>query len=244
VSTVSLTVARFPEADRADWLASAVAVLSDTEQEHVASMLNPDARTQHAVGRAMIRMGAAGVGAGSEHQPKQIVVTVSDLGKPRLPEIPDLYVSVAHTGRVVVVAACLGADVGVDIEPAYPTSADPRRLAERLFAHAEVASLRNMPDDALADWFSSAWTIKEAVGKALGVGMVPAFSGALVEGRAEGMTLASVWSGPPADSWTVHQLTAPDGSEKIAVALPAPGITLEPVSQLTLEAFSTRPSFS
>jgi phosphopantetheinyl transferase len=237
VPTVSLTLARFTEDDRSDWLASALPVLSRAEQEHVGTMLDSDARTRHAIGRAMLRLTAA---EASGRRREQLVITVSELGKPLLADMPDLHVSVAHTARAVVTAVCSGAAVGVDIEPALPTVPHPRRLAERLFAKAEVASLRDMPDAAIADWFSSAWIIKEAVGKALGVGMVPAFSGAVVESRAEGVALASVWIGPPADSWTVHQLTAPDGTEKIAVALPAPAIRLEPVSQLTLEAFSRR----
>jgi 4'-phosphopantetheinyl transferase len=237
--TVSLTLARFTEDDRSDWLASALAVLSRAEQEHVATMLDSDARTQHAIGRAMLRLTAA---KASGRRPEGLGVDVSDFGKPVLAGIPDLHVSVAHTAHAVVTAVCSGVAVGVDIEPVLPTVPDPRRLAERLFAEAEVASLRDIPDAAIADWFSSAWTIKEAVGKALGHGVVPALAGAVVESRAEGLALASVWSGPPAHSWSVHQLTAPNGTEKIAVAVPAPGITLEPVSQLTLEALSTRPS--
>jgi phosphopantetheinyl transferase len=82
------------------------------------------------------------------------------------------------------------------------------------------------------------WTIKEAVGKALGDGMLPALSGAVVRREAGRFTLASVWRGPPADSWTLHQLTAPAGTEKIAVALPAPNVPLELVTSMTLESFA------
>lgn len=235
VSTVSLQLARFTEDDRADWLASALPILSVSEQERLAATSASDVRTQHAIGRAVLRL--IGAHASGRH-PKLLAVTVSDAGKPQLRDVPDLQVSVAHTGRVVVVAASLAALVGVDIEPAVAAATRQRRLAERLFSDAEVASLHDMPDAVLSDWFSSAWTIKEAVGKALGVGMIPALSGAVVEREPDGFTLAAVWTGPPANSWTVHQLIAPDGGEKIAVALPAAGVILESVSQLTLEVFS------
>jgi phosphopantetheinyl transferase len=233
--TVRLTLARFSEDDRAAWLASAVAVLSEDERERIAATPDLDARARHAIGRATIRM----IGAdASGRRPSRLAIAVSDAGKPRLADLPELETSIAHTGRVVVVAACRSAAVGVDIEPALATAPDPRRLAERLFAEAEVVSLRDLPDAGLADWLSSVWTIKEAVGKALGLGMVPAFAGAIVEQHGSGFALISVPGGPPADSWTLHRLTAPGGDEKIAVALPAPGVELEPVSQLTLEAFT------
>jgi phosphopantetheine--protein transferase-like protein len=128
--------------------------------------------------------------------------------------------------------------VGVDIESVVPEVGRQRRLVERLFSDTEVVAARDLPDDALRDWFSSAWTIKEAVGKALGVGMIPALSGTTVERRGSAFELAEVWTEPPADRWTVHQLIAPGGSEKIAVALPVPAVALAPVTELTLEAFS------
>jgi phosphopantetheinyl transferase len=234
VATVKLTVVRFTASDQPDWLASAVAVLSQVERERIAMMPNADARTQHAIGRATIRMIGADV---SGCRPSRLTIEVSDAGKPRLADLPELETSVAHTGRVVVVAACRSAAVGVDIEPALAPASNPRRLAERLFAEAEVASLRDLPDAALADWFSSVWIIKEAVGKALGIGMVPAFKGTSVEQHGSVFALTCVPGGPPADFWTLHRLTAPGGDEKIAVALPAPGVELEPVSCLTLEAF-------
>jgi phosphopantetheinyl transferase len=211
-------------------------VLSEAEREHLATISALDARAQHAIGRATIRM--LGARASGRH-PQSLAITTSASGKPRFADLEDLHVSVAHTGRVVVVAACPSAAVGVDIEPALTTADDPRRLANRLFAESELASLQDVPDAEVADWFSTVWTIKESVGKALGVGMMPALAGAVTERRANGFALAAVWSGPPAESWTLHQLRAPGGGEKIAVAVPAPGVALDPVSELTLEAFSS-----
>jgi 4'-phosphopantetheinyl transferase len=233
VPTVALTLARFEPTNAAEWLAAAVPVLNGDEHRRLAATPDVTARAQHAVGRALLRLVGACAGAGPAGS---VAITVSDAGKPALSELPDTGVSVAHSGRAVVVAACRGAEVGVDIEPIPTDAASVRRLAERRFSEAEIATLRELSDDTAAEWFTRAWTIKEAVGKALGVGMIPALAGAVVGSHAE--ALVSVWSGPPAASWTLHQLPAPGGEEWIAVAIPVPRVELGTVSQLTLEAFA------
>jgi len=235
MSTVSVSVVRVAANQRAQWLSAACAVLSPAERQYLPAIPDPEHRAQHAVGRALLRVSGAQL---SGRDPRQLEITVSDLGKPLLPEWPHLHVSVAHTGGVVVVAGCDGAAVGVDIEPAVPTVADPRRLAERLFAEVELVHARRLDDEAFNDWFSSAWTVKEAVGKALGAGMVPAFTGAVLTAGEHNLDLASVWSGPPADRWTVHRPPAPNGDEKLAVAVAAPAVALEPVLQLGLPQFA------
>jgi 4'-phosphopantetheinyl transferase len=211
-------------------------VLSEAEREHLATISALDARTEHAIGRAIIRLLGA---QASDRDPQSLEITTSEAGKPHFADLEELNVSVAHTGRLVVVAAYPSAAVGVDVEPALTTANDPRRLARRFFAESEVASLHDVPDAEIADWFSSVWTIKESVGKALGVGVIPALSGAITERRPDGVGLASVWSGPPAESWTLHQLKVSGGHEKVAVAVPAPGVALGRVSELALEAFSS-----
>lgn len=233
MSTVALTLARFTPADRDAWLGVAAGVLSERERDWLALKRDADGRAQHAIGRALLRLFAA---EASGLDPAEIEITTSDEGKPAPAEPSNLGVSVAHSGRAVVVAACDGAEVGVDIEPPPAVLARSRRLAERRFTAAEAAALRELPDDSAGAWFARAWTIKEAVGKALGVGMIPALAGAVVSADAD--ALVSVWSGPPADSWTLHQLPAPGGEESIAVAIPAAGVELGAVTQLTLAAFA------
>jgi phosphopantetheinyl transferase len=232
--TVRLTLARLTPGDRDDWLEIAAGLLSDRERERLDAMPDPDRRAQHAIGRALLRLIAAGA---SGRHPADVEITNSGEGKPEIAELPELGVSLAHSGRAVVVAACEGALVGVDIEPARAAAcARSRRLAQRRFTALEATALRELPDAAVSDWFVRAWTTKEAVGKALGVGMIPALAGAVVNSRAD--ALVSVWSGPPADSWTLHQLPAPGGDEWITVAIPAARVELGAVSQLTVLAFA------
>lgn len=229
---VRLSVARLRERER--WLAAALTVLSPAERERVAGIRDGDARAQHAVGRALLRIVASrAVGC----SPGRVQVALTDSGKPWLPQVPELHVSVAHTGCAVVVAACPAAAVGVDIEPPLPQVPDARRLAQRRFAATEARALADMPETAFADWFVRAWTIKEAVGKALGTGVVPALSGVSVATEPDGAALVAVDDGPPAARWTLHELRAPGGDERIAVALPVPGIALAPVSVIGLGCF-------
>ncbi len=231
--TVTLTVVRFTAADRADWLATAVTVLSVEEREQISSRPDSNWRTQHAIGRALLRLLAADA---TGCPPAEADIAVSDDGKPWLRSTPEIGVSVAHTGTVVVTAACHGAQVGIDIEPPPRDVARARRIAERRFSEPEATTLRRLPDAGVGEWFARAWTTKEAVGKAVGSGVFPALSGATVNDRAD--LLVSVWSGPPAESWTLHQMLAHGGEEWIAVAIPAPGITLGPTTELTFAAFS------
>ncbi|MEU9510527.1 4'-phosphopantetheinyl transferase superfamily protein [Micromonospora sp. NPDC048170] len=81
----------------------------------------------------------------------------------------ELPVSVSRCGPVVVVAARAGGPVGVDVERCRPLPA--LALARRWYAPAEAAWLAGRPADGQAVDFLRLWTAKEAVGKALGVGL-------------------------------------------------------------------------
>ena len=80
-----------------------------------------------------------------------------------------LAVSVSRADGVVAVAARLGGPVGVDVERCRPLPA--LELARRWYAPAEVAWLAGRPADGRVTDFLRLWTAKEAVGKALGVGL-------------------------------------------------------------------------
>ena len=232
---VQLSLARFSRHERAQWLARSAAVLNGVELERVAAIVDPDTRAQQAIGRALIRLlGARALGC----NPLDVAIAVTETGKPWLLDLPDLHVNVSHTRGSVVVAAASVAPVGVDIEPPATPAVHPHRLAQRLFAGSELRTLREMSEDRLADWFTSVWTIKEAVGKAMGIGVVPAMSQVVVETRRGALELACVGGGPPPESWTLHQLIAPGGNEKIALAVLAPDVVLEPVSVVTLDWFA------
>ena len=82
-------------------------------------------------------------------------------------QVPGLAVSVAYSGRLVAVAAASGGPVGVDLEEVR--GREVAGLAERWFAGRELEWMRRQDDELVA--FLQLWTAKEAVGKALGVGL-------------------------------------------------------------------------
>ncbi len=81
-------------------------------------------------------------------------------------EVP---VSVSRAGGVVVVAVRAGGPVGVDVERVRPLPA--LELARRWYDPVEVAWLAGRPAAGVERDFLRLWTAKEAVGKALGVGL-------------------------------------------------------------------------
>lgn len=91
-------------------------------------------------------------------------------GKPEV-EGP-LRFSVAHSGELVLMAAALGREVGVDVERVRRLS-DPAGLArEVLDAGEQDAFAALAPHERDADLLA-AWTRKEALLKALGIGLGP-----------------------------------------------------------------------
>ena len=81
--------------------------------------------------------------------------------------------SLAHARGMV---ACAGTDapaVGIDVE-SVDRDVDANRIAGRFFAPVEAAHLDQLDGDARRDRFFDLWTLKEALVKALGVGMAAA----------------------------------------------------------------------
>lgn len=232
---VDLYLVRFAEDQRERWAAGAQRWLSDAELVRAQRIQGQDARLRHMLGRALIRLlGAQDTGL----QPHQVEIAVADQGKPLVVGAQGLEISVSHSGSLVVAAAARGVAVGVDAESAQRRRFDPYSLVRRGFAESEVAAFQAVPAEQAAQEFVRYWTVKEAVGKALGYGIFPALQGVVVELSDSGPRLVAVAEGPDAGVWTVHQLQAPGGSETVAVALPAPQVPLRAVHQLGADSLA------
>ncbi|MFG3698150.1 4'-phosphopantetheinyl transferase family protein [Micromonospora sp. NPDC047620] len=119
-------------------------------------------------GRLLQRAGATLLGRAEA----QIVVGHGPHGRPLVGASDgdcQVSVSVSRADRVVVVAARLAGPVGVDVERSRPLPA--LALGRRWYAPAEAAWLAGRPAGGRAADFLRLWTAKEAVGKALGVGL-------------------------------------------------------------------------
>ncbi|MFF8974145.1 4'-phosphopantetheinyl transferase family protein [Streptomyces sp. NPDC014995] len=94
-----------------------------------------------------------------------------ELAVPRESEYADLDFSVTHSGGVVGVAVCRGAAVGLDAEE-YAAGLDVGTAAPIALSDTELAALHALrPAAGRQAAFLRTWTRKEAVLKALGVGL-------------------------------------------------------------------------
>jgi 4'-phosphopantetheinyl transferase len=154
-------------------------LLSAEEHARWRAYVQPDDRLRFLTGAAVLRRAAAGC---LSVDPVQLRVDRrcrrcgAQHGKPRLPEHPELDVSVAHTGKQVVVALARGPRIGVDVERIRDVDVDG--LARSAFASDEAAELAAMPAGERTQAFFRLWTRKESIVKALGVGITNDFAGA------------------------------------------------------------------
>jgi len=106
-----------------------------------------------------------------DRDPAAVEITRSAYGKPFVEgSVRELSFSVARSGDAGVLAVVRGAEVGVDVERIEPARAlGP--IADALFSEAEAAELRALGDEQRVGRFFELWTRKEAIAKALGVGL-------------------------------------------------------------------------
>lgn len=102
-----------------------------------------------------------------------------DWGRPRFddPSLPDFNLS--HSGGFVAVALGDG-QVGIDLQDVN-ADFDPIPLAERFFSPEESASIKQATEAERPDIFFALWTRKEAIGKALGRGLVDTLGKSIVK---------------------------------------------------------------
>jgi phosphopantetheinyl transferase len=139
-----------------------LAVLDARGRARAAAIVNDAVRARHVTAWALLRRLLAEVGGGD---PAGVSLTVDQDRRPSTGTRTS--VSISHTRDLVVVAACLDGPVGVDVErrdrqPLPPPSA--------WCSPAEVAIWSALPTADRALWQVRAWTAKEAVTKACGVG--------------------------------------------------------------------------
>lgn len=145
------------------------AVLSEGERRRVASLRAPADRERSLVARAVLRQAIATVVPG----PPELLLIDWDHG-PILPASLGVWASVSHSDDRIGVAVGQGGPVGLDVEAERRTQDLVTAVREAVFTPAERAELAGLPapDRALAAL--RLWTLKEAVLKATGDGLVRA----------------------------------------------------------------------
>jgi 4'-phosphopantetheinyl transferase len=145
------------------------ATLSVEEQQRAERFRLDQPRLQFMAGRVALRtilgryLGVSGA---------DIELVDDAHGKPRLATgaPAQVFFNVAHSARLALVGATIGCEVGIDVERRREVS-HWQEIADRYFHDAEVRAILASPPSDRAAAFLQCWTAKEAVLKALGVGL-------------------------------------------------------------------------
>ncbi|MEN0086883.1 MAG: 4'-phosphopantetheinyl transferase superfamily protein [Pseudomonadota bacterium] len=132
-----------------------------------------DRRGEFVLGRSLLRFGFAQFdAAGAAWQ-----LDMTEHGKPVLAAGQNDYLqfSIAHTDGIICCAFSTNGQVGLDVERAsrWPSI---ERVKAKVFSKPELAELDMLLGDALSRRLLDLWTGKEALTKALGVGLGYDFS--------------------------------------------------------------------
>lgn len=128
-------------------------------------------------------------------------------GKPVLDPVGALRFNLSHSGDIVLVAVAGDREVGVDVEKIKP-HLDHDALARRFFSAHENRHLATVAPESRRDAFFAAWTCKEALLKAWGVGLsLPLDRFDVSVSPERPAQLLGVREGPGAvGAWSVHRL--------------------------------------
>jgi phosphopantetheinyl transferase len=168
------------------------------------------------------------LGRYADRDPSMLRFTYGRAGKPKLVDAP-IQFSVSHSGELTIVALARNMPVGVDVEGRrHPFRAGD--IASRLFHAEEKEQLRALPEDELPAAVLRCWTIKEAVGKAIGLSLDQLLSEVIVDADPTAPPrLLSVGGECAPERWSLNQISLIEHRALVAVATPVPGVRLEPV---------------
>ncbi len=166
-----------------DAATAALAILSPDERERALRMTDVRARGDFVIAHALVRRALTDCAA--EVDPREWQFAYDENGRPHIAREDgerqhiaredgvrqdggsDLRFSLSHADGVVACAVAGGVDCGIDVEPV--AAAGPRR---RVLTPGESAALDAAGPDAAATIYARLWTLKEAYGKARGLGFL------------------------------------------------------------------------
>ncbi|HEY0412611.1 MAG TPA: 4'-phosphopantetheinyl transferase superfamily protein [Allosphingosinicella sp.] len=183
-------------------LPALLARLDAAERDRAARFAVEPARLAYAAAHALLRhaldRGAGRAGAWA--------FAVNGYGKPSLdPPLDDIRFNLSHTDRLVAVAVARGLDVGVDVEAAL-RAPDEATFEGMVLAPEEAAELAGCADRPAR--LMRLWVAKEAVAKAIGMGLSLPPREIVLEG-AEPRLAALPEAHGPASEWWLHTESLP-----------------------------------
>jgi len=148
-------------------IAALADLLTPQERARAERFRQADDRRRCIVGRGVLRRL---LGRRLNRAPGSLVFGANPHGKPTLAEAGDIAFNVSHSGEYVLVAVGRAAAIGVDVEQLRP-DLDLMSVGSRVFTPTELASIADAPDTEKVARFFRQWTFKEAVVKAVGLGL-------------------------------------------------------------------------
>jgi 4'-phosphopantetheinyl transferase len=207
--SIELCATRLPAGAPA---ADAIAILSAAERERAERLVTPVHQGAFIAGRAFLRRVLA---CYARVAPGEIVFETGASGKPRLGRSQAsgaIEFSFSRTRGLALVGVTTGAPLGVDVEQVRAFD-DFEGVARRFFAPGEHRALCRLPPPARLCGFFECWTRKEAVVKALGVGLsVPLDSFEVTFGPGVAPEIARIdLDAPPPGAWSLVHLEPVEG---------------------------------
>lgn len=206
--------------DGADWMRFVLPRTSADEQARAARFFHAADALRHLLGRALLRTALAQE-FGERALPASLPVNA--WGKPQLPG-SGLEFSISHAGDAVWVAVTRGAALGIDVET-ITACAQSFELASMLHPE-EHGAIQGQPPGEARRCFLRCWTRKEAVTKALGLGLsCPLDSFSVATGPEPRGWLRQSPATPPSE-WTCVDLPTGDGYHASLAAM-SPGLSFD-----------------
>jgi 4'-phosphopantetheinyl transferase len=147
--------------------------------------------------------------------PDSVAVARTSTGKPEVRNSP-FRTNLAHGGEALLVAVTVDADIGVDVEP-HRDGVETWSLVSHALTPGEQARLEALPGTFRGKAFLATWARKEALLKAVGVGL-------RVDPRLIELDGPAVVEVPPelgeAGGWTIVDVPVPDHASALAVRGP------------------------
>jgi 4'-phosphopantetheinyl transferase len=197
-------------------IGAAVAALSPEERARHDRLARDGDKRDFAVAHALVRWALSNR---TGRSPESWRFQSSSRGKPALlaGDPSRLSFSLSHTDGMVACAVGVGADIGVDVEPLRSDRCS-MDIAERYFAAPEVAALRDLSAPERERRFVELWVLKEALAKALGVGVHHHLADPAFEFSVEARLSFTLSGSAEASGWHL-ELFAPTLRHRMAVAL-------------------------
>lgn len=158
-----------------------MALLSPEELKRYQEIIHPEAARVYGISRCAIRML---VKYYTSQNPNEMLLESLPGGKPVFVNIPDLHLSLSHSGHEVALAFSRS-PVGIDIEKS-DRRVNPLPIAQRFFTSFEVDLIKQTHEQQ-TEMFLKLWTAKEAILKLEGTGISGGLERARVVNENEGL---------------------------------------------------------